>query len=351
MNACPSPGCLPDARGGLAWEILASCGGIRQNTRMNAPPATPAPASSRRTIYILCGTIALTLIGFFGFLEKYGQTNTASTIQWLIESWNHENKSYEHGWLVAIVMCFFIFKAWEPISKEPHKGSLAGLGWVALGIFFWLGAYRTIQARAAVLALPCFIMGGAQYVLGWKAARHLIFPLFMFVFMIPAPGIDQMTNGMAVTSTKIASGLGSLIGIETVASGTQLVEINNAGGQLQVDDGCSGIRSFMALMLISYAYAFVVHKKWSERLVIWALTLPIAIVANGVRITSILIMAQVNRKFATGLWHDYSGFFSFAAALALLMLLSFIMRKGLKALRPKVTVTRVGTEQTTPSTP
>ena len=309
---------------------------------MNDPQASLPPDSSRRTVYILCGTIALTLIGFFCLVPKFAVGNIASTLRWLVESWNDENKSYEHGWLVAAVMCWFTYKAWPAIKAEPVRNGAAGLAWIALGVFFWLGGFRAIQPRAAVLALPALIMGTVHFTLGWKAARHLFFPLSMFIFMIPVPGIEQMTNGMAVTSTKLASMFGNMVGIETIASGTTLVEPNKAGGQLIVDMGCSGIRSFMALMLISYAYAIVVHKKWTERIIIWALTLPIAIVANGVRITSILVVAQINRPFATGTWHNYSGFFSFGAALALLMLLSFVMRQGLRALRPKVTVTRIG---------
>ena len=89
------------------------------------------------------------------------------------------------------------------------------------------------------------------------------------------------------------------------------------------------------------------NRSWLERIVIFAAAIPIAIVANGVRITSILIVAQVNHKFAAETWHNYSGFFSFAAALALLMLLSFVMRKGFRALKPKVKVTRVGEPSTT----
>lgn len=307
--------------------------------------ASFSPESNRRTIQILCGTIALTLAGFFCLVPKFAWANKATTLQWLKDSWNEENLSYEHGWLVAGVMCWFLYKAWPAVKAAPVQSGRAGLVWIALGIFFWIGGFRAIQPRAAVLALPALIMGTLHFTRGWKAARHWFFPLSMFCFMIPVPGIEQMTNGMAITSTKLASMFGNLLGIETLASGTKLIEENKTGGELLVDMGCSGIRSFMALMLISYAYAMVVHKKWTERIIIWALTLPIAMVANGVRITSILVIAQWNRDFATGTWHNYSGFFSFGAALALLMLLSFIMRQGLRALRPKVTVTRVGDDK------
>jgi exosortase len=114
------------------------------------------------------------------------------------------------------------------------------------------------------------------------------------------------------------------------------------GDEWNIDVLCSGIRSLVALLLITYAYAMVMHRKWWERIVIFAAAIPIAIIANGFRITSILVVGLINRTFAAETWHNYSGFFSFGAALGLLLLFSFIMRCGIRALRPKVKITRVG---------
>jgi exosortase len=190
-----------------------------------------------------------------------------------------------------------------------------------------------------------------HFVCGWKTARHLMFPLSLFAFVIPMPGIEQATNSLAITATKMAHKFGNLIGIETLQSGTMLLDPETGGSQWKINDGCSGLRSLVALMLISYAYGMVVHKRWRERLLIFAAALPIAMVANGVRITTILIVGKINHTFAAQTWHTYSGFFSFGAAFALLMLLSFIMRKGFSALRPKVKVSRVGEPAANPSTP
>ncbi|HWB03513.1 MAG TPA: exosortase/archaeosortase family protein [Verrucomicrobiales bacterium] len=298
---------------------------------------------SRRLLWILCASLAVTLTVFYAFVPKFSVGNVNPTVTWLIESWNMENKNYEHGWIVVLVMGWFIYRAWAPMKKEPVAGSLTGLWWVALGIFLWVGGFRAIQARAAVLSLPCFILGGVHFACGWKMARHLVFPLSLVAFMIPMPGIEQATNGLAIFATKMAHKFGLLIGIETIQSGTKLLAPpGQSWGEWQVDDGCSGLRSLVALMLISYAYGMVIHRKWWERIVVFAAAIPIAIVANGFRITSILVVAQISQKFAGATWHNYSGFFSFGAALALLMLLSFVMRQGVRALKPKLKVTRVG---------
>lgn len=308
---------------------------------MDAPQPVPnhGPRTSP-TAWILAGTILLTLVAFFGFVPKFAAGNAQATLPWLASSWNNENKLYEHGWMVIPVMGWFLWRAAQQMRSEPIAPGWAGLWWIAAGIFLWVGAFRGIQARAAVLSLPFLIMGTAHFVLGWKAARHLFFPLSFTLFMIPVPGLEQRTNDLAILSTRIAHHAGNLIGLPTIQSGTQLLD--SEGGSFKVDDGCSGIRSIVALLLISYIYAMVAHRKWPERLLIFAAALPLAIPANAARIVSILVIARIDRTFAMNTWHNYSGFFSFAAALALLLALSAVMRGGLRALKPKVATRRVG---------
>jgi exosortase len=310
---------------------------------MNSPGSPPGQSGTRRTLWILCASLAATLLYFYLFVPKFSKDNGSPTLQWLVETWNAENKYYEHGWIVVIVMGWFLYKALEPMRKEPVSGSNAGLWWLALGIFLWVGGFRAIQARAAVLSLPFFILGGVHFLCGWKAARHLVFPLSLVAFMVPVPGLEQATNSLAIFATRMAHKIGMVIGVETVQSGTTLSAPQGSDwGKWVVDDGCSGLRSLVALLLISYCYGMVMHRKWWERIVVFAAAMPIAMIANGFRITSILVVALINRTFAAGTWHSYSGFFSFGAALALLMLLSFIMRRGIRALKPKVKVTQVG---------
>jgi exosortase len=212
---------------------------------------------------------------------------------------------------------------------------------VVFGVLLFLAGWRLIQSRLNVVALPVLIYGAVVYTHGWARARHLIFPLSMIAFVIPMPNFQQMTTGLQIIATKMAYHASNFLGMPTVLSGNRVFDPSGNWGNWEIDEGCSGIRSIVALTLVTYVYGMIVHKKWSERLVIFAACIPIAILANAVRVTSILIVARIDVDFAKTTWHDYSGFMSFGAALALLMLLSTVMRHGLKALRPKVTVTKV----------
>jgi exosortase len=201
---------------------------------------------------------------------------------------------------------------------------------------------RTIQPRVVVASAPVIILGGLIHTQGWARARHMVFPLSMFAFVIPMPGFQQATTGLQLIATKMAHHASKLFGMTTVLAGNKVYDPDGNWGSWEIDEGCSGIRSLVALMLVTYVYGMIVHKKWSERFLIFAACIPVAIVANAVRVTSILVVAKYySLDFAKSTWHDYSGFLSFGTALALLMLLSAILKQGLRVLKPKVKVTKV----------
>lgn len=291
-------------------------------------------------VTVLSAGLAATLFYFFFWMERFGLRAEQSAFHWLQSNWTKET-NYEHGWLVIGVAAWLVWRALPRFREAPAGSSRWGLGMVVFGLLMFLAGCRTIQPRVVVAAVPVLILGGLIYAQGWQRAKHMIFPLSMFAFVIPVPGFQQMTTGLQIIATKLAHHTSSLFGITTVLAGNKVYDPTGNWGSWEIDEGCSGIRSLVALMLVTYVYGMIVHKKWSERLVIFAACVPVAIIANAVRVTSILVVAKYNLQFAKSTWHDYSGFLSFGAALGLLMLLSAVMRQGIRALRPKVTVTKI----------
>ncbi|MES2706501.1 MAG: exosortase/archaeosortase family protein [Verrucomicrobiota bacterium] len=285
--------------------------------------------------------LAVTFLFFFAGLGRFGVVSGQSAFAWLISTWTKET-NYEHGWLVVVVTGWLVWRAVPGFRRaEVGSNSFVGIGMVIFGLIMFLAGWRTIQPRVVVASAPVLILGGLIYTQGWARARHMVFPLSMFAFVIPLPGFQQMTTGLQLIATKMAHHASALFGITTVLAGNKVYDPSGNWGSWEIDEGCSGIRSLVALMLVTYIYGMIVHKKWSERLFIFAACVPIAIIANAVRVTSILVVAKFDIEFAKSTWHDYSGFLSFGAALGLLMLMSTLMRHGIRALKPKVTVTRI----------
>jgi exosortase len=306
---------------------------------MPGDQSTPLPESPM-TQRVMWGVMGIILVVFFGILTRFGPTGGNTTLSWLVTTWTPET-NYEHGWLVVALTGWLLWRARPGFLAEKAAPSNWGLAILALGVLIFVGGWRLIQPRVNVVALPVLIYGAVVYIHGWARARHWIFPLSMTAFVIPMPGLQQATTGLQIIATKMAYYASTFMGMDSILSGNRIFDPTGEKGSWEIDEGCSGIRSVVALTLVTYVYGMIAHKKWSERLMIFAACIPIAILANAVRVTSILIVARINVNFAKTTWHDYSGFMSFGAALALLMLLSTVMRHGLKALRPKVKVTTV----------
>lgn len=302
--------------------------------------SSPSRQPLSPVVLALGAILGLILVYFFVLMPRFGINSGETAFGWLVSTWNAEN-NYEHGWLVVGLMGWLLWRALPAWRVTPVKPSAAGLAIVGFGLLLFIGGCRTIQPRVCVVAFPFLIYGGVVYLHGWARARHWIFPLSMVAFVVPMPGLQQMTTGLQIIATKMAHHASNFLGMEMGISGNRVFDPSGNWGSWEIDEGCSGIRSIVALTLVTYVYGMIVHKKWSERLVIFAACIPIAILANAVRVTSILVVARINVNFAKTTWHDYSGFMSFGAALALLMLLSTVMRHGLRALKPKVRVTKV----------
>jgi exosortase len=96
--------------------------------------------------------------------------------------------------------------------------------------------------------------------------------------------------------------------------------IHLADARLFVEEACSGLRSLMALLTLGVVFARFFKKRNSDRLILIASTLPIAIFVNAVRValTGILTHAY-GEASAAGFIHDFQGLITFALAFLVLL--------------------------------
>ena len=90
--------------------------------------------------------------------------------------------------------------------------------------------------------------------------------------------------------------------------------------RLSVVEACSGIRSLLSLTFLSLVYGYFFEKRAWLRVVLFLSTIPIAIVANGSRVTITGIMTQVKPELAEGFFHEAQGWVIFMVALVILLL-------------------------------
>lgn len=289
-----------------------------------------AHRSCNRNLMIAIGISLAAVIWYFFIVGRYGSGRSQSAISWLISAWNPET-DYEHGWMFPFVIGGLIFYRIKEIRAAAAAGNLWGLGVVCLGVLAYIIGYRTFQPRITVGALPLILWGSAVFLGGNRLGIKLAFPLFFFWLAIPLPSFQQATVHLQLIATKAAHHLSDVLGVATYYLGTEIYSREGNWEPLSIAGGCSGIRSLMALLMISAAWAYIANMPMWKRTLLFLSAFPLAILGNVLRVTSIFVIAEYgDAQWARETWHDWSGLLLFyPISLAMLLTLHSVLEGGL----------------------
>jgi exosortase len=270
------------------------------------------------------------LIWFYGMDSRYGADRGLSAFGWIMSAWN-DDLGYEHGPLFPIVVAGLIIYRFKDLKAVVGPGSYWGLLAALLGVLLYAVACRTLQPRIAMGGLPFILWGSALYLWGWQVARMLIFPLFFFWLAIPLPSFQQATTDLQLLATSLAHHGAGLFGVETYVEGTKVLPLKGDWKPLDIATGCSGIRSLMALLMISAAWAYIAKIALWQKVLLFLAAFPLAILGNALRVISVFVIAEYgDAKWASTTWHDWSGLLLFYPfSLMLLLTIHSVMEGGL----------------------
>ncbi len=239
--------------------------------------------------------------------------------RWLWGEWM-QNDYYSHGVLVAGVAGFLAWRrlalrrrAGLPIPQTPDN---RGLILLAGGLLAYLWFY---QDRAFFLAAFAMIgvLAGAIWTLGGLGLlRLLVFPVGYLALMVPLPFIERATLPLALWTGLCSGTVVQWLGLDVLVNGAS-VTLPNA--DLVVGAQCSGINSLMALTALMVLVAYVVQgPMWGKALLV-ALSVPLALLGNILRVANLIVVARffgVDAAFT--FYHDLSGPLFFGIVLLLL---------------------------------
>ncbi|MCX6866076.1 MAG: exosortase/archaeosortase family protein [Verrucomicrobia bacterium] len=283
----------------------------------------------RSAVYPLMMAV-LILLWFYGFAACFGANRGQSALAWLWSAWNGEN-DFEHGPLFPLIIAGLVVHRFKSLKAAAGTGSAWGLVVVLGGALLYAAAYRTLQPRVAIGALPFLLWGSAWYFWGWRVAKILLFPLFFFWLAIPLPGFQQATIHLQLLATSLAHQGAALCGVQTLVQGNMISSVHSGWEPLEIAKGCSGIHSLMALLMISGAWACLAEMALWKRVVLFLSAFPLAILGNSLRVISIFVIAEYgDAKWARNTWHDWSGLLLFYPfSLTLLLVIHALLEGGL----------------------
>ncbi len=310
--------------------------------KSESPPA-PAPSAwtdsvvwlRRHPLPTFLGAAVLAiLVYFFGFLPLFSGERL-STFRWAWQAWNPET-NYEHAKFIPLIAAFLIWHSRDQLRAAPIGSSRWGWAFIGFGLFLYFAAARTLQARLALTALPFLLFGIVLYLWGRKVGRILLFPIAFLLFMVPLNFLEQATSNLQFIETGAATAICNFIGIHVYSVGTT-INASNEAFHFQVDEGCSGIRSLMAIAMLSAIYGHFTQNRLWKKLAIFAAAIVFAIIGNTGRLVSIMVMARFfGQDLAGGPYHWISGYLSFPFAIGAMVLFGRLLNVGSKDAKPVI---------------
>ena len=232
--------------------------------------------------------------------------------------WTDPN--YSHGFIVPIFCGWVIWKERRRIADAPVRPSwfglvvvIAALGLLVLGV---LGAELYLSRTSLLFLLAGLVI---QF-RGWRFFRAMLFPWAVLFLMVPLPAIifNQIALPLQFQASRLASGMLELVGVPVLREGNviQLPSLT-----LDVVEACSGLRSLVSLITLAVLYGYMFERRTWRRTMLVLVAIPIAVVANGVRIMGSGILGQYwSADKAEGFFHIFTGWLIFVISFSLMMI-------------------------------
>lgn len=299
-------------------------------------------AALTRADYVGAGLVAAMAAMIFVLFHFQGNTVEVanfgrSALLWMTDRWRDtEMGDYSHGWLIPFVSLYIIWWRRQDLAAAPKAVSRVGLALVVTALLFhWLGA-KAQQTRFSLFALVLLLWAIPYYFYGWRVARILAFPCAYLIFCIPLNFLDSLTFPLRIFATVMSTTLLNGLGIAAERSGSAIYSMAAGGFSFDVADPCSGIKSLLAMTALTAVYAYFTQDTWWKKWLLFASSIPLAIVGNIARITTVAVVAEAfGEKLALGLYHDYSGYVVFSVAIALMIALGALFKLNFTEVRER----------------
>lgn len=276
----------------------------------------------------LAATAGFAVFQFFGNATR-GYIPTDSLLYWWGFQWANPSSETEHGWLI-LGLSVWLF--WQNVRRESAAPNPAATGpaFAAMlaGLAVHLLGYAVQQTRISILGFLLFTGGVLTLAGGRRWGRAAVFPLVFMSFALPLNVLDTAGFWLRMAVIATSHDLASLGGIGVIRSGTQLFAPDGTY-QYDVAAACSGVRSMMALTALSLLIGYLNFRSWGLRLLVLLLSFPFTYVGNVVRITAIIVAAEVFGQNAGMVVHEWAGFLVFVIVLGLVLLSVNLLRRWL----------------------
>ncbi len=244
---------------------------------------------------------------------------------------------WSHAIVIPFIAIYYIYQHRFALLKRQRQVWWPGLAVMFLGIFsysWWIypGRNDMFQGYSMIIAL----FGMVLFLFGIKRFGILWFPVMYLTLAVKVSDriweqIAWQLQLIAAKSAAIALNfIGAFMNLDASVDGStiKISFLRNAvwvTESLNVAEACSGLRMLAAFVALGVAVAFLADRSWWQRLVMVSLTVPIAVMVNVGRVTTLGILQTVNKQWAAGDVHTFVGMLMLIPALLSFLLIGWVL--------------------------
>jgi exosortase len=268
------------------------------------------------------------LAAWVWLFQYYGWTTavagrTGSLFAWMWNKWDDPANDASHGKLIPLVVLWLLWSRRERLARSVAGAWWPGLLGLGLALALHVAGFVVQQPRLSMVAFFFGAWGLVGLVWGRETLKAAFFPFFIFAFCLPMGGTfaQGLTLPLRLFAAKVTAFIThDVLEIGVTRIGTSLVD-SSGHWHYEVAAECSGIRSFIALLAISTVFSVCTMRLFWKRAIIIGLTIPIALICNVLRLTTIILAATAFQSQAAGrLVDDWFGYVTYLIGLGILLL-------------------------------
>jgi exosortase len=242
---------------------------------------------------------------------------------------------YSAGIVVPFLAAYVLWSRRSEIYRSKVKPSIWGFAGFVLsqavmifGIFYMYGWAVRISFILSMAALVLLLFG-------WSILRKMI-PVLLFVcLMFPFP---QRVHDLLLVPAQRFSMNSAVFCLQSMGIFASTAGSTLRIGQtnLSIGEQCNGLRMVTAFMVIGALAALLMKRRLWEKLLIFASSVPIALLCNTARITILALAAKMFAQDADlyEIFHDAAGYAMMPLALAAVIIELWLLSKIVPATRP-----------------
>jgi exosortase len=240
--------------------------------------------------------------------------------------WFHDD-NVSHSVLLLPIIGYLVWVRRGRLAETERRPSTFGLAIVVASLVVLLVGTAGVEFFLMRTSAIGVIVGSIVFLAGWQWLRILAFPILLSLLVIPLPPVlfNQITFPLQVLATKFGVFILQAFQIPVLREGNVIWLSHTT---LEVTEACSGIRSLLSLFSLAVLYAYFTENNTLVRVVTTLASIPIAVLANGLRIAGTGLAAQyIGPDAATGFFHAFQGWAMFLVSLGMLMAVTTVVRR------------------------